>query len=365
MRAKRRRQGAVDRVVALLRAGLGDVRPAETLPIEPPWEAVVAVASAGLVLPALAAGARALPGDLKALGEVGRFLAAMEAANAARNARLMERLREAAAALDAAGIPAVALKGAVFVLEEPAQAPWRFLGDLDLLVPRHRIEDAAAALAPLSYDAGGVPDFGEELHHAPPLLHADGEAVVELHARLFPSAGNDLLPPERLLAEARPVQAVQGLSVPSPTERLVHLIAHAQIANRRFARGTLSLRDALDFASLTRRGETDLEAVAARFDAFGHGPAAAGFLAAMSRLLDEPRPLAGWARQGAQWADVAIASLSSPSRRRWRLAWDSVRDQAAQLLRAEGRRRAWAGLRDPARRRHFLQRKLFGWRSIR
>ena len=363
MRMRRTRQAAAETIIALLRAGFCEERSAARLPADPPWEEVTEMASAGLVLPGMATGARALPGGLEALGEAGRFLAAMEAANAARNARLMRRLGEAAAALDAAGIAAVALKGAVFALEEPAQAPWRFLGDLDLLVPLAQIEAAVAALAQLSYDAQGLPDLGEELHHYPPLHHADGGTLVELHTRLFPSAGNALLPPERLLAAARPLQDAPRLAVPPPEERMVHLIAHAQIANGRHQRRALSLRDTLDFAALMRRGEIDLDSVLERFEAHGHGPAAAGFVVAMNRLLGEPYPLPLSTRPGAAWADAAIASLAARRSVPRRLAW--LAQDAGQLLHWHGWRRAWTGLRDPVRRRHFLQRKLFGWRTMR
>jgi hypothetical protein len=347
-----------------MRAGFGAAAAAH-LPPDPPWEEVTAAASAGLVLPALASGARALPGGVEAFGEAGGFLAAMEAANAARNERLMQRLCQAAAALDAAGIPTVALKGAVFALQDPARAPWRFLGDLDLLVPADGIGDAVAALTALSYDRGDVPDLGDELHHHPPLLHADGEAVVELHTRLFPSAGNALLLPERLLQMAEPASGFPGVAVPPAGDRMVHLIAHAQIANRRFARRTLSLRDALDFAVLMRKAEIDLAAVLARFDAGGCGAAAAGFMLAANRILGEPFALPSSTRSDALWAEAAIASLAAPGGLARRLAWQWLVEGAGRLLNREGRRRAWAGLRDPARRRHFLQRRLFGWRNIR
>jgi hypothetical protein len=364
MPPSRSRQSAIDVIVVLIRAGLRIDSPAH-LPSNPPWEEVTAAASAGLVLPALASGARALPGGIASLGEAGSFLAAMEAANAARNERLMQRLRQAAAALEAAGIPAVALKGAVFALQDMAHAPWRFLGDLDLLVPAERIDDAVAALTALSYDHGGVPDLGDELHHHPPLLHADGETVVELHTRLFPSAGNALLPPERLLRMAEPAPAFPGLAVPPAGERMVHLITHAQIANRRFARRTLSLRDALDFAALMRQAEIDLAAVLACFDAEGHGPASAGFMLAANRVLGEPFTLPSSTRSDALWAEAAIASLAAPGGVARRLAWHWFTEGASRLLNRQGRSRAWAGLRDPVRRRHFLQRRLFGWRNIR
>lgn len=361
MGAMKARQAAVETVLALMRASLGgmqaDLRPAA----DPPWEEVMAVASAGLVLPALAAGAR----GLEALGEAGPFLAAMEASNAARNGRLVQRLREAASALQERGIAAVGLKGAVFALEEPDCAPWRFLGDLDLLIPADRMDDAVQALQGLSYSADGVPDLGGELHHHPPLAHADGETIVELHTRLFPRDGNGLLPPDQLLALARPAEAAPEVSVPPAADRMVHLIAHAQLANGRFRRRTVSLRDALDFAVLMRRGDIDLHQVGERFEAHGHGPAAAGFLLAMNRLLADPFPLPGWTASGTVWADAAIGSLSAPAAVKRRIAWEWLRDQAARLLRQEGRRRAWTGLRDPLRRRHFIQRKLFGWRNIR
>ena len=359
------REAAVETVLALMRARQAPAGPVPAWVDDAPWEEVIEVASAGLVLPALAEGARASPGGLDNLGDAGRFLAAMEASNAARNERLMLRLREAAAALGQADIAAVALKGSVFCLEEPDHAPWRFLGDLDLLIPAKRMEDAVRALQRLSYEAQDGSELGEELHHHAPLVHADGETIVELHTRLFPREGNELLPAHEILAAAQETASAPQAWVPPARQRLVHLIAHAQLANGRFRRRTVSLRDALDFAVLMQRGDIDPDEIVQHFRAHGHVEAATGFLVAMNRLLGDPFPLPRSADSGAPWADSAIASLLAPAQVRRRIAWEWLRDQAALLGRKEGRRRAWAGIRDPLRRRRFLQRKLFGWRNVR
>jgi hypothetical protein len=360
------RRAAVATVVALLRARLGQPEALAGLPPDPPWEEAVEVASAGLVLPALAEGARRLPGGLASLGEAGRFLEAMEQSNAARNRRLLQRLDEATAALTAHAIPCVALKGAVFALEEPDGAPWRFLGDLDLLVPAERAAEARDALRHLGYGDGGVPDLGDELHHGPPLLHPDGETIVEVHTRLFAVAGNEVLPAERMLATARcPAAGRPQVGVPPATERLVHLAAHAQLAGRRWERRSVGLRDALDFVALAIDGRADLEAARSRFNAAGHEPAFAGFVAAMARLIGPVFPPPRFAEAGAAWAEDALAALHAPGRLKRRLAAEWLGHHTGRLLTAEGRRRAWRTVADPALRRQFLARKLFGWRSIR
>ena len=69
------------------------------------------------------------------------LLLTLEAANRNRNLRLLANLEEANAKLRESGINAVALKGAAFLAEDQENAaPWRFFGDLDLLLRENELQ---------------------------------------------------------------------------------------------------------------------------------------------------------------------------------------------------------------------------------
>lgn len=133
---------------------------------------------------------------------------------------------EVLGALDAAGVPAVLLKG-------PALAGWlyadggeRRYGDSDVLVPLGRREDAAAVLQSLGFTASLSPaDVTRELHAHPWRRARDG-AVVDLHV----TVAGMLAPPETVFA-ALPTTTltVGGRPVPVLAEgaRALHVALHA------------------------------------------------------------------------------------------------------------------------------------------
>lgn len=100
---------------------------------------------------------------------------------------------EAIAALRAAGVPSLLLKG-------PALAAWlypdehRVYGDADLLVPLDRVERAGAVLAQLGYAASANPPQEDDvIEHAVPWVRAADGAAIDLHHTLSGAAA-----PERV-----------------------------------------------------------------------------------------------------------------------------------------------------------------------
>ena len=82
-------------------------------------------------------------------------------------------------------------------------------------------------------------------HHASPLISPCGQFSVEVHTRLSGQGGPT---PEAMRARAYLV--AHGLRVPSPTDRLAHTIAHAQLHNRQAVTRRLVLKDILDIQVL-------------------------------------------------------------------------------------------------------------------
>ena len=103
-----------------------------------------------------------------------------------------------------------------------------------------------------------------------------------------------LLPAAEVRATARRIDAAGvEVLVPSPTARVVHAVAHAQLTDLGLAYGRVELRQLLDVGHLARRhgAEVDWNEVAERFARHGHGAALAVHLLAARQLLEAPVPV--------------------------------------------------------------------------
>ena len=367
----RRRKRAVGAVAGLLRARYGgdgvDLGGIETAR----WNEIITLASAQAVLPALAGGARNLPGGIDAAGDAGVFLTEMEDANHHRNSRLKDRLLAIGAALDKAGIAAVALKGAAFLLNDPVRATaWRFSHDLDILVATAAVEPAAKILTAMGYAESGLPYHTADQHHYPALIHADGETIVEIHGRLSPQPDFPLLPASRVLDGAEPTATDTALKVPGRENRLVHLIAHAQCFSLRYKRRIVLLRDFCDLMEISNGqsgvGAIDWGTIRDRFAKAGLEQELAGFLAAAELVMAPLFQAPTWAQDGQSWAQSALSGLSGRWRVRLRYAGERLAFFGKELaLNPHRRRRAWATLTDAKLRRNFIDHIAAQWRNMR
>ena len=173
----------------------------------------------------------------------------------ARRDNLARHLREIVAVLNGRGISPVLLKGARSLWEQ--KPSWRYLRDIDLLVPAEAAQLAQDGLAGIGYKPDPALPDRPNRHHLAPLYKPGFAGWVEIHR----SGGNRYA--ERLLAtsELFSTSAVadrEGLSVllPSPAMHLLHSAVHHHVGHGGDARGTLSLKGLYEFAS----GANDLTA---------------------------------------------------------------------------------------------------------
>lgn len=186
------------------------------------------------------------------------FLAEQRAQTALRQRRIEAQLVRIDAAARAAGIAAIALKGAALLERGLYASGERPMGDIDLLVRPAEADAAAALLIGLGHVEGISTDrhrvFEQAAPHAPIAFgeHADNPLKIELHARIaepLPLLEVDItagVAPRDWLDDPRP-----GLNGYRSTAALMrHLLLHA--AGNMRSEG-LRLIHLHDIAALARR----------------------------------------------------------------------------------------------------------------
>ncbi|MBC9030901.1 nucleotidyltransferase family protein [Sphingomonas sp. JC676] len=224
----------------------------------PEWTALFAVARAeqligtlahridGLAMPDAAA---RLVRDAIASAEQGRTAALWEA----------EMARRALAGLD---MPVVLLKGTAYAAAGLSPSQGRAIGDLDILVPRERIEEAETALLAAGWE-WVKPDpyddayYRQWMHELPPLIHRDRDKMIDVHhtilpltARITPDAAG-LISASIMLESGLPVwehrhadsdMPARGMCILRPEDMVIHAVAHL-IADGDLAGGMRNLWD--------------------------------------------------------------------------------------------------------------------------
>ncbi|SDL98650.1 nucleotidyltransferase family protein [Aliiruegeria lutimaris] len=202
------------------------------------------------------------------------FFRAMHASNRQRAAEGLSQLKEIGAELNARDIPAVVLKGGGDLLSPiHADSAIRYVGDLDILVPIDRAEDALATALSIGATFASPPvnetsrfDWrGQRLpeHHLPRLVRADWTFPIEIHVHLGSGAVADVLDAAETLDQCVPA-AVRGLAVPSSEDRACHLVTHTTRHN-----GIVDLRAWVDWCKLRRH--CDRAVVERRLSRAGYG----------------------------------------------------------------------------------------------
>jgi Uncharacterised nucleotidyltransferase len=226
------------------------------------------------------AAARRMPEDFR------RYLALIHAENARRNRRLRLQLGEIARRLNAINIEPLVLKGAIRLVDGLyPDLGWRFMRDIDLLVPPDRLGDAVACLLASGYRFRDVTAARPAEHrHLPQLQRDDHDAVVELHAELLPGRVQ-LCAALDVMARSRPVD-IDGARgrIPDVADQLAHLIAHDRYDEQLRQDGRFLLRSAFETALLCS-DESPVRRLLERFSKAGVGHWAWGHVQRCDRLF--------------------------------------------------------------------------------
>jgi hypothetical protein len=152
-------------------------------------------------------------------------------------------------ALAPLGIPVVLMKGTAYVAAGLSAGQGRFIGDLDILVPRAALDDVEAALLAAGWEWVKPDPYDDAyyrrwMHELPPLIHRERDRMIDVHHTVLPLTARPKPDAQAMLSNS--VQLPGGLRVLSPEDRICHAVAHM------FADGDLSggLRNLWDIHSL-------------------------------------------------------------------------------------------------------------------
>ncbi len=183
----------------------------------------------GLAMPAAAASILA---SAKANAEIGRVQALWEA----------EMARRALAPLD---LPVILLKGTAFAAAGLAAGQGRLIGDLDILVPRNRLDMVEAALLGAGWEWVKADPYDDAyyrrwMHELPPLIHRERDRMIDVHHTILPLTARPRPDAATLIADS--VEIAPGLRMLSPEDMVIHAATHL-IADGDMAGGLRNLWD--------------------------------------------------------------------------------------------------------------------------
>ncbi len=209
--------------------------------------------------------------------QAGRHLAWMQVV-ARRHAQAVEaEILHIAKALESIAVPLILLKGAAYAVARLPSARGRLFSDIDVLVPKSRINEVESALllhgwVTTHHDAYDQHYYRTWMHELPPMQHVQRMTVIDVHHALLPETASLRPDPEKLLAGAQLVHGRPGVKVLAPADMVLHSIVH--LFHGEFENG---LRDLVDVDLLLRH--------------FGADPAFWSALTKRAQELQLTRPL--------------------------------------------------------------------------
>lgn len=251
------------------------------------WTALLAMARAEQLIGTLAHRLEGLPMPPTAA----RVLEDARASSAQARAAALWEAEMARRALASTGMPVILLKGTAYAAAGLGAGIGRSIGDLDILVPRERIEEAEALLLAAGWE-WVKPDPYDDLyyrrwmHELPPLIHRDRDRMIDVHHTILPLTARITPVADALIAES--VALGNGLRILSPEDMICHAAAHL------FADGDLAggLRNLWDIDRLAREFGEETESffpsLCARARTHGLLPHVLRALCLSHRLYDTP-----------------------------------------------------------------------------
>ena len=197
------------------------------------WQALLTMARAELLSASLAHRLDGIPKPEAAQ----RFLEDAKASYAQGRLVALWEVEMARRALGALGVPVVLLKGSAFIAAGLAAGQGRFVGDLDILVPRAELDRVEAALLGAGWEWVKPDPYDDAyyrrwMHELPPLIHRDRDRMIDVHHTILPLTARPTPDADALIADS--ITLPNGLRMLNSDDMICHAAAHL------FADGDLS-----------------------------------------------------------------------------------------------------------------------------
>jgi len=211
------------------------------------WTSLLAIARAEALIGTLAKRLRweALPEKVSQILELARRDSDQARTHALWEAEMARR------ALAPLGAPVILLKGSAYAAAGLLAGVGRSIGDLDILVPRDRLDDVQNALLEAGWEWVKEDDYDDLyyrrwMHELPPLIHKERDRMIDVHHTILPLTARPTPDSEALMDDS--VELASGLRILSPPDMVIHSAAHL------FADGDLAggLRNLWDIDQLLR-----------------------------------------------------------------------------------------------------------------
>ncbi len=156
-------------------------------------------------------------------------------------------------ALSGLELPLILLKGAAYVMADLPPGRGRVFYDVDILVPKDRLDEVEGALRKHGWSFIHLDDYDQRyyrawMHELPPLEHLRRRSVVDVHHRILPETARLKPDARKMLAASQPLETLEGVHVLAPAHMVLHSATHL------FHDGDLEqgLRDLFDLDALLR-----------------------------------------------------------------------------------------------------------------
>ncbi|MCI4590172.1 nucleotidyltransferase family protein [Sphingobium sp. BYY-5] len=132
-------------------------------------------------------------------------------------------------ALRGTGVRTILLKGTAYAAAELRAGQGRFIGDLDILVPRAAMPMVEKALMTAGWE-WVKPDpyddayYRQWMHELPPMIHRTRDRMIDVHHTVLPLTARQTPDAAAMIADA--VEITDGLYMLSAEDRIVHAAAH-------------------------------------------------------------------------------------------------------------------------------------------
>ncbi len=162
----------------------------------------------------------------------------------------VNRIQHALAELS---VPTILLKGAAYVMQQLPAAQGRMFSDVDILVPKERLDAVEMALKmqgwiTTHHDAYDQRYYRTWMHELPPMLHLTRQTLLDVHHTILPETARLHPDPKKLFANAITVPGFKQLYVLAPLDMVLHSATHL-FHEGEFKNG---LRDLTDLDALLR-----------------------------------------------------------------------------------------------------------------